>query len=86
MILKNEEGKLTFIVDTLCSIGLEHRGGSFAVHKLAYEIASRGHNVYVFNDPFYPHENISVIPTTKFSCTLFMEPASHILLNLSSNG
>lgn len=67
MILKNEEGKLTFIVDTLCSIGLEHRGGSFAVHRLAYEIASRGHNVYVFNDPFYPHENISVIPATKFT-------------------
>lgn len=67
MNLKYEEGKLTFIVDTLCSIGLEHKGGSFAVHKLAYEIAIRGHNVYVFNKPFYPHENINVIPTKKFT-------------------
>lgn len=66
MILKNEEGKLTFIIDTLCSIGLEHKGASFAVHKLANEIALRGHNVYVFNEPFYPHENINVIPTMKF--------------------
>lgn len=63
MILKNEEGKLTFIVDTLCSIGFEHKGGSFAVHRLAYELANKGHQVYVFNEPFYPHENIGVIPT-----------------------
>jgi len=65
MKLKNEKGKLNFIVDTLCSIGLEHRGGSIAVHRLAYEIASKGHNVYVFNQPIYPHENITVIPTNK---------------------
>ncbi len=63
MILKNEEGKLTFIVDTLCSIGFENKGGSFAVHRLAHEIAKRGNNVYIFNKPFYPHENIEVIPT-----------------------
>jgi hypothetical protein len=65
MILKNEEGKLNFIIDTLCSIGFEHKGASFAVHRLAFEIASRGHNVYVFNEPFYQHENITVIPTTQ---------------------
>jgi hypothetical protein len=65
MILKNDPSRLNFIVDTLCSIGFENKGASFAVHMLAYEIASRGHNVYVFNDPFYPHENIIVIPTTK---------------------
>jgi len=65
MVLKNEKDKLNFIVDTLCSIGFEYKGASFAVHKLAFEIASRGHNVYIFNEPFYPHENITVIPTVK---------------------
>lgn len=65
MELQYKEGKLTFIVDTLCSIGLEHKGGSIAVHKLAYEIASKGHQVYIFNNPLYPHKNINVIPTTK---------------------
>lgn len=65
MILKTEENKLTFIVDTLCSIGFEYKGGSFAVHKLAYEIAKRGHQVFVFNPPMYPHDNIRTIKTTK---------------------
>ena len=63
MILGNSEEKVNFIIDTLCSIGFENKGGSFAVHRLAEEIAKRGHNVYIFNDPFYPHENIRVIPT-----------------------
>lgn len=65
MILKNEEGKLTFIIDTLCSISFENKGGSIVVHKLAYELANLGHQVYVFNNPFYPHENISIIPTIR---------------------
>jgi len=65
MILKSDPNKLTFIVDTLCSIGFESKGASFAIHKLAYELASYGHYVYVFNEPFYPHENIEVIPTIK---------------------
>jgi len=62
---KNENNKINFIVDTLCSIGFEHKGGSYAVHRLAYEIANRGHNVYVFNEPFYKHENIKEIKTEK---------------------
>lgn len=65
MYLNTEDNRLTFIVDTLCSIGFEYKGGSFAVHRLAYEIACRGHNVFVFNDPFYPHENIRKINTIK---------------------
>lgn len=47
----------------MTSIGLENKGASFALHKLAYEIALRGNYVYVFNEPKYPHENIKVIPT-----------------------
>lgn len=64
---KNDDKKINFIVDTLCSIGYEHKGASYAVHRLAFEIANRGHNVYVFNEPYYKHENISEIPTTKVS-------------------
>jgi len=63
MNLKSSEDKLTFIVNTMISIGLENKGASFALHKLAYEIALAGHYVYVFNEPKYPHENIEVIPT-----------------------
>ena len=62
MILKSIQGKLTFIVNTMISIGLENKGASFALHKLAYEIALSGHYVYIFNPPKYPHENIEVIP------------------------
>jgi hypothetical protein len=63
MILKSSQDKLTFVVHTMISIGMENKGASFALHKLAYEIALAGHYVYVFNEPKYPHENIEVIPT-----------------------
>ena len=65
MILKSKIDKLTFIIDTMISIGLESKGASFVLHKLAYELASRGNYVYVFNEPFYPHENIEIIPIIK---------------------
>jgi hypothetical protein len=63
MVLRSENNKLTFLVNTMISIGLENKGASFALHKLAHEIALKGHYVYVFNEPKYPHENIKVIPT-----------------------
>ena len=65
MNLKISKNKLTFIINTMISIGLENRGGSIALHKLAYELASRDNHVYIFNEPLYPHKNIEVIPTTK---------------------
>ena len=65
MILKSDNEKLTFIVDTLCTIDFRHKGGSYAIHKMAFELAERGHYVYVFNEPIYPHRNIEVIPTTR---------------------
>jgi hypothetical protein len=65
MILKSTPNKLTFIVDTLCSIGYEHKGASLVLHKLAYELASYGHYVYTFNNPLFPHPNIEVIPVEK---------------------
>jgi hypothetical protein len=62
-----KSGEITFIVDTLLSIGFPYKGGSIATHKLAYEIANEGYPVYVFNEPLYPHENIVVIKTKKES-------------------
>ena len=66
MILESSENKLSFIVNTMISIGFEYKGGSIVLHKLAYELANYGHNVYIFNEPLYPHDNIKVIHTKRF--------------------
>lgn len=65
MELKFDDGKITFIVDTLCTIDFIHKGGSYAIHRLAFELAHSGHYVYVFNEPIYPHPNIQVIETSR---------------------
>jgi hypothetical protein len=65
MNLRWDDNKITFIVDTLHSIGFESKGASIACHKLAYELANQGHYVYVFNEPFFSHPNIKVIPVEK---------------------
>jgi hypothetical protein len=67
MFLKNSPNCLTFILDTLHSIGYETKGASIACHKLAYELANEGHYVYIFNEPFFPHPNIDVIPVNKIN-------------------
>lgn len=63
----NQNNKITFIIDSLCTIGFPFKGATYAIHKLAYELAFRGFNVYMFNEPMYPHENIGVIKTSKDS-------------------
>ena len=65
MNLRWDNNTITFIIDTLHSIGFESKGASIACHKLAYELANQGHYVYVFNEPFFPHSNIKVIPVEK---------------------
>lgn len=40
------------------------RGGHMMLHLLAYKLAERGHNVYIFAEPMYPHQNITKIPQT----------------------
>jgi hypothetical protein len=65
MNLRWDNNKITFIVDTLHSIGFESKGASIASHKLAYELANQGHYVYVFNEPFFYHPNIKIIPVRK---------------------
>jgi hypothetical protein len=66
MDLLHSFDKLTFIVDTLPSFSFPKSGGSIATHKIAYELAKKGHHVYIFNSSFYEHENIHVIPTESF--------------------
>lgn len=66
MKLNFSENKITFIVDTLSSFSFPKSGGSIATHKLAYELANRGHHVYIFNEPLYKHENIQIIPTKAY--------------------
>lgn len=61
MELKNN-GKINFIIDLFLPLDKYMSGGLVALHKLAYNLADSGHNVYIFCEPAYPHRNITVIP------------------------
>ena len=50
--------KLNFIINLHLSIKEMRNGGLMVLHKLAYELANRDHNVYIFSEPYYPHPNI----------------------------
>ena len=63
MTLKDTEGKLNFLVAIFTPFSQVLTGGVVAMHKLAYKLAERGHNVYMFCEPEFPHENITVIPS-----------------------
>lgn len=63
MLIPSEEGKLNFIIGIFATYAEHLTGGIVAMHKLAYLLASKGHNVYIFCKPEYPHENIKVIPS-----------------------
>lgn len=54
--MKNPE----FIISIGVRFGEVFSGGVLVLHKLAYEIASRGYKVTIFTEPEYPHENIIV--------------------------
>tara|TARA_R110000744_G_scaffold164391_1_gene281500 strand:+ start:391 stop:1248 length:858 start_codon:yes stop_codon:yes gene_type:complete len=51
---------LHFIVQIGVGFGEVLSGGVLVYHKLAYEIANRGHKVTIFTTPQYPHQNINV--------------------------
>jgi hypothetical protein len=53
--------KLNFLVGVHFNFKDVLTGGIVAMHKLAYNLAVRGHNVFTFCEPEYPHENITVI-------------------------
>ena len=53
--------KLIFLVGVHVNFAQVLTGGIVALHKLAYNLAVRGHNVFTFCKPEYPHDNIQVI-------------------------
>jgi len=75
MIKLKNNGKINFVIELFINFKDQMSGGLVALHKLAYELAVRDHNVYIFCQPEYPHKNIHVIPSTtqiqgsKFSST-----------------
>tara|TARA_R110001632_G_C11249972_1_gene408716 strand:- start:46 stop:885 length:840 start_codon:yes stop_codon:yes gene_type:complete len=57
-------------------------GGLMVLHKLAYELANKGHNVYVFTNPYYPHPNIKVIPSIRKNPKWLSNNAEHYSFSL----
>lgn len=72
MNLENND-KINFLIGIYTPFSRALTGGIVAMHKLAYELADRGHNVYIFCEPEYPHPNIKVIPTTLIKEEGFLE-------------
>jgi hypothetical protein len=64
MELPYEKGKINFIIGLFWPFKELMSGGVVALHKLAYKLAERGHNVLIFCEPEYTHPNIKVISTT----------------------
>lgn len=58
-----DNDKLNFLVGVHVRFADVLTGGVVAMHMLAYKLAERGHNVFTFCEPEYPHENITVIPS-----------------------
>lgn len=63
MLELKKNGRINFLIGLHSTYGQAFTGGIVAMHKLAYELAARGHNVYIFCEPEYPHENIEIIPS-----------------------
>ena len=61
MEISYEEGKLNFILDLFFPLEKMMTGGLVVLHKLAYKLAEKGHNVFIFCEPEYPHPNIKTI-------------------------
>lgn len=57
----HDNSKLNFIIGIFDSLDNDMTGGTIVLHKLAYELANRNSNVYIFSEPAYQHENIKVI-------------------------
>ena len=51
---------IEFIISIGVRFGEVFSGGVLVLHKLAYNIASKGYKVTIFTEPEYPHENIVV--------------------------
>jgi len=56
-----DNDKLNFIVGLHVNFAQVMTGGIVALHKLAFKLAETGHNVFIFCQPEFPHENIKII-------------------------
>lgn len=59
------DNKLNYIIYLFTRFSEAMSGGLIALHKLAYKLAERGNNVYIFCEPEFPHPNIRVISSEK---------------------
>ena len=73
---------LNFIINLHLSIKEMRNGGLMVLHKLAYELANKGHKVYIFTDPYYPHENIISIPSIRKNPQWLSNNAEHYSFSL----
>ena len=73
-----DENKLNFLVGIHVNFSKVLTGGVVAMHKLAYNLAKTGHNVFTFCEPEYPHENIKVIES-------FGNRLNDLKFNINSN-
>jgi hypothetical protein len=52
------------MIEFVVGIGVNYSqvltGGVVVLHKLAFDLAKRGHKVHIFTEPAYPHSNIVV--------------------------
>lgn len=89
MYLSHKQGKLSFLIGLFTSMKEEITGGVIVMHKLAYELAKRDFNVYIFCEPGYPHDNIKVLKSSKLGQDGFVsifswEPFSYPLYSTIS--
>lgn len=61
MIELKNNGKVNFVLHLFWTFKEVLTGGILAQHYLAYLLAEEGHNVYIFCEPEYPHENIHTL-------------------------
>ena len=60
-----DENRLNFVIYLFTSFGESMTGGLVALHKLAFKLAERNNNVFIFCEPEFPHPNIYTIKSTK---------------------
>jgi hypothetical protein len=60
-----DENRLNFVIYLFTSFAESMTGGLVALHKLAFKLAERGNNVFMFCEPEFPHPNIKKIKSKK---------------------
>ena len=77
-----KNNKLNFIINLHLSIKEMRNGGLMVLHKLAFELANKGNNVYIFTEPYYPHPNITTIPSERKNPNWLSNNAEHYTFTL----